>query len=69
MSLLPLPKGIGDIDVKATVAEFLGVLKAMNAKLDVLIELEKGRTDAAGAAFCSSCDQVGSLRCPTHGQP
>jgi 5-enolpyruvylshikimate-3-phosphate synthase len=42
MSLLPLPKGIGDIDVKATVAEFLELLRSMNAKLDILIDIERG---------------------------
>jgi hypothetical protein len=72
VSLLPLPKGIGDIDVKATIDKFLAVLTAMNAKLDTLIELQSTAVaddDPAAQAppFCSDCEQIGRLRCPTHG--
>jgi len=67
MGLPGLPKI--DIDIKGTIEEFLTLLRDMNAKLDVLIELQQGVVDPEDQAeFCSSCDQMGRLRCPTHGQ-
>jgi hypothetical protein len=60
MGLLPLPK-LGDIDVAKTIGEFLGVLREMNAKLDTLIELQRGPDR------CGACDQVGRLACSLHG--
>lgn len=56
---LGLPKI--DFDIGHTVNEFLTTLRDISAKLDTLIELQRG------PERCAGCEQAGRLRCPTHG--
>jgi len=59
MGLPGLPKI--NLDIAETVNTFLTLLRDMNDKLDVLIELQRGPDR------CGACDQVGRLSCPSHG--
>lgn len=59
-------KQAADLDVAATVQEFLTLLRGMDSKLSELLELEKAR-EARERGVCGDCEQVGRLRCPRHG--
>lgn len=53
---------LGGLNIAETVGEFLTTLKDMNAKLDTLIELQRG-----DLADCAECDVRGTLNCRKHG--
>lgn len=66
-------------DVKATVMEFITVLRSMEAKLDTLVDIERDKVtqarlakataarQAAESAPCLQCEVIGRLRCNVHG--
>jgi hypothetical protein len=54
-----------NIDIAETVREFLTVLRSIDDKLDLLIELQTAA--ALPPDTCTECEQVGRLRCPRHG--
>lgn len=60
MGLPGLPKL--DINIGETVETFLTLLRDMNDKLDVLISLQR-----SGVVPCQQCEDMGRLRCPSHG--
>ncbi|AHJ88386.1 hypothetical protein CG91_gp086 [Mycobacterium phage 39HC] len=54
-----------DLDVAATVKDFLAALHSIDRKLDILIDLQR---QALPTPTCGACDQIGRLHCPEHGQ-